>query len=104
MALPDAEVTFDNVSAPWHTVCTVRADDRSRALLAVVKAFALSEVNVVAARSTVVDGRPIEVLELADRRGNPISDASQRRILEILATGETPSMRRRSSGHRAPAS
>jgi Kef-type K+ transport system membrane component KefB len=100
LALPDAAITFDNASSPWHTICTVRTDGRGQALLAAAKAFALAEVNVVAARSTIVAGSAIEVLELVDRRGSPIGDASQQRIIGVLATGEAPSLRRRAAKRR----
>ena len=101
LALPDAEVTFDNNSSPWHTICTVRSDDGTRALLAAAKAIALSDVNVVAARSTEVDGHALEVLELTDRRGAPVGEASQDRILDILATGQLSAIRRRSGARKA---
>ena len=98
LALRGADVRFDSSSSPWHTVCTIRTDDRGRALLAAAKAFALAQVNVVAARATLIDGAPVEVLELVDKRGGPINSAAQDRVLAILATGTAPSLRRRTSG------
>lgn len=102
LALPDAVVTFDNTSSPWHTVCSVRSDDAGRALLAAAKAFALTEVNVVAARSTEVDGQVVRVLELTDKRGNPVLDATQDRIREVLTTGQATGGRRRSGARGGP--
>jgi UTP:GlnB (protein PII) uridylyltransferase len=98
LILRDADVRFDSSSSPWHTVCTIRTDDRGRALLAAAKAFALAQVNVVAARATLIDGAPVEVLELVDRRGGAINQSAQDRVCAILATGTVPSLRRRTGG------
>jgi Kef-type K+ transport system membrane component KefB len=98
LVLRGADIRFDSASSPWHTVCTIRTDDRGRALLAAAKAFALAQVNVVAARATLIDGAPVEVLELVDKRGGPINHAAQDRVLAILATGAVPSLRRRTGG------
>ncbi len=98
LALPGADVTFDNASSPWHTICTARADDDGLVLLALAKAVALCDVNVVAARVVATDEGPAQVLELATRRGAPVPPETQSRILDVLASGEPPSLRRRKVG------
>ena len=98
LALPGADVTFDNASSPWHTICTARADDDGLVLLALAKAVALCDVNVVAARVVGTDAGPAQVLELATRRGAPVPPETQSRILVVLASGEPPSLRRRKVG------
>ena len=98
LALPGADVTFDNASSPWHTICTARADDDGLVLLALAKAVALCDVNVVAARVIATDSGPAQVLELATRRGVPVPPETQTRILDVLASGDPPSLRRRKVG------
>ncbi len=100
MILPGAEVTFDSESSPWHTICTVRHDSHSDSLLAVAKAVALCDLNVVAARAVGhSDDRRI-VLELTDRGGRHPDPGSYQRILNVLLTGQRPGGRRR-AGARA---
>jgi UTP:GlnB (protein PII) uridylyltransferase len=94
LAVPDAELSFDNTSSPWHTICTVRTGG-GRSLLATAKAFALAGVNVVGARSTVIDGATVEVFSVVEKRGTPLTDSTQGRIREILASGRVPSLRNR---------
>jgi hypothetical protein len=94
MANPEAHVAFDNTSSPWHTICTVRTGGE-RSLLATTKAFALVDVNVIGARSTVIDDAPTEIFSVVEKRGTPLSELTQARIREILASGRTPSRRTR---------
>ncbi len=100
MILPGAEVTFDSESSPWHTICTVHHDSHSDSLLAVAKAVALCDLNVVAARA-VTDGDDRRmVLELTDRSGRHPDPGTYQRILNVLLTGQRPGGRRR-TGARA---
>jgi UTP:GlnB (protein PII) uridylyltransferase len=92
LALSDAEVTFDNISLPWHSVCTVRSTDRRLALLAFTRALSLCAVNVVAVRSASSDGS-LEVFEVTDRRGGPLDDRTQTRVRAVLTTGTLPTRR-----------
>lgn len=94
LALPGAAVSFDDESSPWHTICTVVNDDRSTALLAVAKAVALCDLNVVAARAADDGDRHLVVLELADRRGVRPDTREHDRIKRVLSTGQLPPGRR----------
>ena len=90
VALPEASVTFDNDSSPWHTICTVRTVEGGPVLHAVATAVALADVNVVAARKSEVADDTYEVLELVDRRGALLSPELQARVLSVLHTGQPP--------------
>ena len=97
MILPGAEVAFDGESSPWHTICTVRHDSYSDSLLAVAKAVALCDLNVVAARA-ITDGDDHRiVLELTDRGGGHPDPGTYQRVLNVLLTGQRPGGRRRAA-------
>jgi predicted amino acid-binding ACT domain protein len=80
---------FDDVSSPWHTICTARARDQRGLLHAVTTAFAVAGANVHAARVRTAGDTVVDVFELTDTRGAKLGAAAQDRVRELLAGGVT---------------
>jgi len=81
--LPDAEVVFDNVSSPWHTVAEIRSVDRPALLHDVAAVFDAAGASVLAASLTAGDDLVVDRFELTDRDGaklGPAHEAAIRRL------------------------
>jgi Kef-type K+ transport system membrane component KefB/glycine cleavage system regulatory protein len=95
---PEARLRFDDDASPWHTRCMVDAVDQPGLLAAVTSAFAVSDVNVHAARITTEGSSVADTFELTDRRGGKLDDSTKERIRVALASGaqqkSTPWLRR----------
>ncbi len=89
-AVPDAVLRFDNAVSPWHTVCEFRATDRPGLLHAVTAAFAVTGVDIHAARISTVGELVFDVFELTSRTGAKLDTATQDRVREVLDSGVLP--------------
>jgi Kef-type K+ transport system membrane component KefB len=89
-SVPDAVVQFDNAASPWHTVCEFRATDRPGLLHAVAAAFAVSGVDILAARISTVDELVFDTFNLTTRTGAKLDAETQDRLREVLSTGVIP--------------
>lgn len=98
--LPEAIVAFDNNVSPWHTVCEVRAADKSGLLHALATAFAAAEVNVHSARVNNEDGLAVDRFEVTDHDGRKLEAQRQVRISAFVAGGATSRRRRFRIGRR----
>jgi len=92
---PDVELSFDDASSPWHTVCRVAAGDRFGLLALVTAAFAAAGVNVHAARVDTVDGVAVDEFELTVPAGSKLTRAQQATVCLALAAGVTTGRRGR---------
>ncbi|MFN8021927.1 MAG: cation:proton antiporter [Acidimicrobiales bacterium] len=78
-------VVADQHALPWHTVCTVYADDAPGLLHAVSRAFAAAGVVVHSARLASEDGRVVNRFTVSDRLGHKLDDAAVERVRAALA-------------------
>jgi Kef-type K+ transport system membrane component KefB len=92
--LPDAEVVFDNVSSPWHTVAEVRSVDRPALLHDVAAVFDAAGASVLAASLTAGDDLVVDRFELTDRDGAKLGPAHEAAIRRLLRDGVAPPRRR----------
>jgi Kef-type K+ transport system membrane component KefB len=89
----DAAVQFDNAVSPWHTVCEFRATDRPGLLHAVTAAFAVSGVDIHAARISTADELVFDTFNLTTRTGSKLDAELQDRLRQVLHTGVIPMSR-----------
>jgi Kef-type K+ transport system membrane component KefB/glycine cleavage system regulatory protein len=82
------QLSFDDDSMPWHTVCTVTGPDQPGTLEAVTAAFAAADVLVHTARVATIDGQVADRFTVSDRVGRKLDLAAEERVLKALA-GET---------------
>jgi Na+:H+ antiporter len=92
--LPDAEVVFDNVASPWHTVAEVRSVDRPALLHDVAAVFDAAGASVLAASLTAGDDLVVDRFELTDRDGAKLGPAHEEAIRRLLRDGVAPPRRR----------
>jgi UTP:GlnB (protein PII) uridylyltransferase len=85
---------FDDSGSPWHTLATVRGDDRPGLLHALTAAFAAAGADVHAARAQTARGEAVDVFELTDIRGPKLSPDAYDRIERMLAGGVVERPRR----------
>jgi [protein-PII] uridylyltransferase len=100
----DARVEFDHEGSPWHTLCRVRAADRTGLLFEIASAFSVAGVSVHAARISAEGATALDEFELTDRRGEKLGAADEHSVVEALTRGVVPVRRlRRWRAHRARA-
>ena len=92
--IPDAEVSVDSSSSPWHSVCEVRCTDRPGLLHALATSFAAAQIEVRAAQVTAQDGLVIDRFEVTDRDGAKLNDADVERFTQLVRSGVTARRRR----------
>jgi Kef-type K+ transport system membrane component KefB/glycine cleavage system regulatory protein len=90
---PDAEVTFDNLASPWHTVVEVRSPDRPALLHDVAAALDAAGVSVLAASLTSEDELVIDRFEVVDRRGAKLGPRHEEAVHRHLRAGVGPRRR-----------
>jgi Kef-type K+ transport system membrane component KefB/predicted amino acid-binding ACT domain protein len=89
---------FDDEGSPWHTRVTIAGTDRPGLLAAVTAAFAVSGVNVHAARATTNEAAVIDTFELTTRDGAKLDDSTKAKVRAALLAGvdgQSSSWRRR---------
>jgi Kef-type K+ transport system membrane component KefB len=96
--VPDLELTYDDVSSPWHTRCTATGPDRPGVLHALTAAFAAAGLSVHSARVTTDGDRVVDYFELTDARGAKLDDRAKARVLEITRLGAVTKRRRFARG------
>jgi UTP:GlnB (protein PII) uridylyltransferase len=79
-----ASVRFDNDSNPWHTVCTVEADDVPGVLAAICAAVTSAGAEVHSARIASRAGVVLDRFELTDRTGRKLDANAQSRLRQRL--------------------
>ena len=84
----------DQHALPWHTVCTVYADDAPGLLQSMTRAFAAAGVVVHAARLASDAGRVTNRFTVSDRLGRKLDDAAVERVRAAFA-GHTGRRHRR---------
>jgi Kef-type K+ transport system membrane component KefB/predicted amino acid-binding ACT domain protein len=85
--LPDAVVSFDDQSSPWHTVCEVAAPDEPGLLHELATAFAAAGVAVIAANVASNDGIAYDRFELTDGAGAKLSEEEREAVLSFVRGG-----------------
>jgi UTP:GlnB (protein PII) uridylyltransferase len=101
-----AEIEFDHVSSPWHTVCRVTAPDRHRLLYGITAAFSEAGANVHSARVATLDGEAVDVFTLTDKNGHKLNDTIERAVVKAIHEGlpaPRSSRRSRRASRREPA-
>ncbi len=81
----DATLVSDQHALPWHTVCTVYADDAPGLLQSMTRAFAAAGVVVHAARLASDAGRVTNRFTVSDRLGRKLDDAAVERVRAAFA-------------------
>lgn len=99
--LPDATVSFDNSSSPWHTVCTVSAPDRPGLLHALASVFAAAEIEVRSARIGASGGLALDRFELNNDDGHKLTIEDQAAVLRFVEGGVIARRRRHRRGWQA---
>jgi Kef-type K+ transport system membrane component KefB len=94
VALPEAEVSFDQSASPWHTVCEVRSVERARSLQALATAFAAAGVEVISATARTEDALVIDRFELVDKDGAKLDLAQEEAVRRYVHSGVTARRRR----------
>lgn len=92
--LVDAEVTFDSVASPWHTICEVVVSDRPGVLHAVAAAFAATGIEVRSAQASAHDGLVIDRFEVTDRDGAKLGAELEAQLRDHLRSGVVARRRR----------
>ena len=86
-----AEVSWDDESSPWATVCTIEAPDRHGLLAAFSAAFAVAGAQVQSARvTTTPEGVARDLFEVTNRNTEKLTESEKARVVAALA-GEAPS-------------
>lgn len=91
---PDLDVTFDDDTSPWHTVCEVSGPDRPGLVHTVTTAFWLSGVSVHSAEIDTVDGRARDRFEVTRTNGAKLDADTRRAVREAIASGPPPAATR----------
>ena len=91
---PDAEVSFDDVASPWHTLAEVHATDRRGLLHALAVAFAVAGADVHAASITTNEAMAFDRFDLTDRNGRKLDTDMKAAIRDALQFGVRGELRR----------
>lgn len=82
--VPEAVVTFDQSSSPWHTICEVVAPDRLGLLAALASACTAAGTTIHAVRAVTERGVARDVFELTDGRGGKLTDTGEDALVRAL--------------------
>jgi UTP:GlnB (protein PII) uridylyltransferase len=81
------DLTFDNDASPWHTMCSVEAEDRFGLLGDIAAAFASVDVGVHAAQVATVDGVAVNLFELTTSREEKLGASEADGVRAALSAG-----------------
>ncbi len=98
--ISEIEMSFDDSSSPWHTLCTVSGPDRPGLLYALTAVFAAAGVSVHSARVTTDGTHAVDHFELTEASGTKLDERSKARILDTVLHGAVPRRRRFSRGEK----
>ena len=97
--VPGAEVTFDDLASPWHTVVEVHAPEMPGLLHAVSGVFAAASVEIRAAGIGHSGSKIVDRFEVVGMDGPRLSDNERRLIRTYLASGVRSRQRRFRRGY-----
>ena len=92
--VPDAEVVFDDLASPWHTVCEVSAPDMPGLLHALTGVFAAASVEIRSAGIGHSGSKVVDRFEVVGRDGPRLSETERGLIRTYLASGVQGRQRR----------
>ncbi|HKY14658.1 MAG TPA: cation:proton antiporter [Microthrixaceae bacterium] len=93
-AVDGAEVVFDDLSSPWHTVCEITAPDNPGLLHTLTTVFAAASIEIKAANIGGTDSLAVDRFEVMGRDGPRLNDQEREMVRSFLATGLTAKPRR----------
>jgi UTP:GlnB (protein PII) uridylyltransferase len=91
--LPDADVAFDHLASPWHTVVEVRSPDRPALLHDVAAALDAAGIDIQAAALSAEDQLVIDRFEVVDRNGAKLEPRHEEAVRRHLWQGVGPRRR-----------
>lgn len=97
--VPLAEVTFDELASPWHTICEIRAPDAPGLLHAFTSVFAAASVEIKAASIGGSEQLAVDRFEVTGRDGPRLSPEERTQIADFLARGLVAKPRRFRRGY-----
>lgn len=95
---PDAVVTFDDDSSPWHTICEVEAPERIGLLHELATACTAIGASVVAASAGSVGAEALDTFELVSAGEGKLDAAERAALVEAVRDGVVLDPRRFRSG------
>lgn len=93
--MPEAVVSFDEESSPWHTLCEISAPDRPGLLHDSATALAAAGVDVQSARVATSAGSAMGRFDVINRFGAKLTQADKEAIVSLIAAGGPAPRRRR---------
>jgi len=93
--IPEAVVSFDDDSSPWHTIAEIRAPDRPGLLHSLATAIAAARADVQAARIGTEGSAAVNRFDLNNSVGGKLTEADKELIRSFVAVGGTATPRGR---------
>jgi UTP:GlnB (protein PII) uridylyltransferase len=96
----DAELVFDDVASPWHTVCQVSASDTVGLLHSLTTVFAAASLDIDSASIGRSGNRAVDRFELTGRTGSRLDEDERALVRSLMAHGVVARRRRLRGGFR----